>query len=97
MRHTLCGNDGADIGKVAVDCVGVGDDITNALNTLAQNIVRNHESFTHGAFANYRDELLIRNDYQCIDNITQRANTADCGVCTVFSLKFKGLSNHCDG
>ena len=68
----LAGHDGFHVGKVAIDDSGNGDDVGNALNGLAQNIVRDAERFEKaGAVLDAFHQALVGNHDDGVDAADQ--------------------------
>ena len=97
MSHTLACDDGTNIGKVAVNHVGLSDDIADTLDALTEDIISDHERFTHGLVADDGEQLLIGDDNERVNDITECANTLYCARHAVFAFEIEGLGDDCNG
>ena len=78
MGHALCGKDGANIRKVAVDHCVAGDKVADSLNALTEHIVRNAERIVNGCVADNGKQFLVGNDNERVNNIAQIAYALKC-------------------
>ena len=97
MSHTLACDDGTNIGKVAVNHVGLSDNIADTLDALTEDIISDHERFTHGLVADDGEQLLIGDDNERVNDITECANTLYCARHAVFAFEIEGLGDDCNG
>ena len=73
---THAGHGGLHVGEVAVDDAGNGDDVRDALHTLAQHVVGDAEALEEARVLGDREQLLVRDDDQRVDGLEQLLHAA---------------------
>ena len=90
-------HDGAQVGKVQVDEAGLGNEVGNALNALAQHVVCHFEGVHQRRPAHDRQQALVGDDDQGIHRFLELGNALFGVLHPAAALKAEGLGDHADG
>ena len=99
QRFARIGQNRFDVGKVDIDHTGFGDEVSHALDALAQHTVDNLEALQNrnpplGVGFN---QTIVGDHHQCIDIFAQLFE-ATLGLLQAFvTLKFEGFGDDSDG
>ena len=88
----------ADIGEIDVDEAGEGDDVADAADALAEDVVGEEEGVLHGERGVDRgEETIVGNDDQGIDVAAEALDGVHRLVVALATLKLEGHGDDADG